>query len=253
MDTKGILEIIQRNGKNHAGSSPSSKSPGGVLLSPRGGLEAWPGRQGARWPTSRRGHVLQGHHLKPKAALHIGLPRNGRATCAGSEDRRGILAGARHKTGETTPDNEITSRRSTASGACALAPSCSDAYFANVPPGRSGEILLDTREGTFDSDGSQETEPDPDRGVLPRFGRSLMDSGTSLQRPRVHTDHGFDERQDRMGHDPHSVRAFFRTHEHTFPPTPSYSSPAPTALRPFPGRLRCVDLGPRCNDEARRQ
>jgi NADH:ubiquinone oxidoreductase subunit E len=248
MDTKGILEIIQRNGKNHAGIIA-------ILEEIQEECSYLP-EEALRLVARETGRSLadiygvatfyKAFSLKPKGrhcisaclgtACHV---RGAQKIVEEFSQELGI------KPGETTPDNEITFETVNCLGACALGPIVvSDGhYFANVTARKVGEILRDTREGTFDSDGSQETHPFLIEVSCPRCGRSLMDSGTSLHgHPSILITASMNGKTG-WARIPSLYGHFSRTHEHDFPADAIVQLSCPHCASSFQDGSRCVDCG----------
>jgi len=86
------------------------------------------------------------------------------------------------KPGETTPDNEVTFETVNCLGACALGPIVvsDEHYLANVTTAKVKEIIRDTKDGAYGSNGGSAANGFPVEVLCPRCNKSLMDPGNCL-------------------------------------------------------------------------
>jgi NADH-quinone oxidoreductase subunit E len=84
--------------------------------------------------------------------------------------------------GETTPDNEITFETVNCLGACALGPIVvsDEHYLANVTVRKVKEIILNTKEGRYDSSKTSDGHLFPIEASCPKCNHSLMDNTPHL-------------------------------------------------------------------------
>ncbi|MDZ4164070.1 MAG: NAD(P)H-dependent oxidoreductase subunit E [Smithellaceae bacterium] len=148
------------------------------------------------------------------------------------------------KPGETTPDNEITFETVNCLGACALGPIVvSDGhYFANVTAGKVKKILRDTKVGSYGDGESKEYEFTMDASC-PRCNRGLMDSEHCLDgHPSISITVSMDGKSGwaRM---PSLYGHFARVHEHEIPQNTIVSMLCPHCRSILQDSFSCVECG----------
>ncbi|MFH2120827.1 MAG: NAD(P)H-dependent oxidoreductase subunit E [Pseudomonadota bacterium] len=147
--------------------------------------------------------------------------------------------------GETTPDNEITFETVNCLGACALGPIVvSDGhYFANVTARKVKEIIRDTNDGTYGSDEESKGYEFPIEAFCPRCNRSLMDIENCLDgypsiliTVSMEGKSGWVRIPSLYGH-------FARVHEHEIPKNTIVSMLCPYCRSILQDSFSCVECG----------
>lgn len=204
MDTKGILDIIQRNGGNKAGLI--------AILEEIQAEYAYLPEAALRLVAKETGRSLadiygvatfyKAFSLKPKGRHCISVCLGTACHVRGAQkiveefsQELGI------KPGGTTPDNEVTLETVNCLGACALGPTvvADGHYFPHVSKSKVSEIITATGNGLENLDEKAEGRLFPLQVSCPLCRQSLMDPDHHIDgHPSIALDASFDGRKDRM-------------------------------------------------------
>lgn len=248
MDTKDILDIIQRNDKNKGGLI--------AILEEIQAEYSYLPEAALRLLAKESGHSLadiygvatfyKAFSLKPKGkhcvsaclgtACHV---RGAQKIVEEFKQQLGI------QPGETTPDNEITFETVNCLGACALGPIVvsDEHYFADVNTQKVKEIIRDTRDGTCGSDGGSDGHRFPIEVFCPRCRQSLMDRENCLHGyPSILLNSSMNGKTG-WTRIPSLYGLFTRTHEHEIPDNTIINLSCPHCGSAFQDSSSCVECG----------
>jgi NADH-quinone oxidoreductase subunit E len=204
MDTKCILDIIHRNGKNKAGLI--------AILEEIQAEYSYLPEEALRLVAKETGRSLadiygvatfyKAFSLKPKGRHCISVCLGTACHVRGAQkiveefsQELGI------KPGETTPDNEITLETVNCLGACALGPTvvADGHYFPHVSKNKVSGIIDAAAKGLEKGDGESDGRMFPLQVSCPLCKQSLMDPDHRIDgHPSIALDVSFNGRKDRL-------------------------------------------------------